>query len=306
MNRIFSKKLFQSKLRFKTVITVYIIFMLVLTFFSKSLYNDRLPIVETIKPKQGRLSFAVFGSGEVSFGSVKKVYADWDGRVVKMLVKEGSFVKKGECLLRYIPDSSDSADVQEVRAKMDGVIVSVGVEEGMYISSHANTVLYEIAIPSSGWQISFMINEEQREKIDADSVPLIQLDEYHSIKGKIVSVTPVPDTEEYLYQIKIAFQSDDDLAGKRIKITVQRFSNEYDMMLPLEALQKDENQFYYVLKLQKSESVLGSGYCAQGVNVELLDDDGQYCAVRGLTPEDQIIIGGLEGIESGDEVYYEG
>jgi hypothetical protein len=61
-----------------------------------------------------------------------------------------------------------------------------------------------------------------------------------------------------------------------------------------------------VLVLQQSDSVLGNGYEAKRMSVDLLDSDETYCAVRGLPTDESVIIASTGDITDGSDVYYEG
>lgn len=79
----------------------------------------------------------------------------------------------------------------------------------------------------------------------------------------------------------------------------------YDVLIPASALRKDY-EGYYVLVLRENQSVLGRGYVAHRMSVELLDSDQEYCAVRGLPTDEQVILTGTDVIGDGSNVYYGG
>ena len=61
------KRAYQKKKRFKKIFVVLAVVLLALTFFSKSFYNYRLPVVTAALPRQGRLSFTVEGTSEFTY-----------------------------------------------------------------------------------------------------------------------------------------------------------------------------------------------------------------------------------------------
>lgn len=75
----------------------------------------------------------------------------------------------------------------------------------------------------------------------------------------------------------------------------------YGTVIPAEALQKDKIG-YYVLVVQKDESVLGYGYEARRRSVDLLGTDEKYCAVSGLASDDQVIVVASGDITDGSDV----
>ena len=75
-------------------------------------------------------------------------------------------------------------------------------------------------------------------------------------------------------------------------------------MIPAVSLRKD-SQGYYVLVLQEEDSVLGNGYVAHRMSVDLLNSDETYCAVRGLPADETVITASSSEITDGSKVYYE-
>lgn len=69
---------------------------------------------------------------------------------------------------------------------------------------------------------------------------------------------------------------------------------------------KKDSVGYYVLVLKKEDSVLGNGYVAHRVSVDLLNSDETYCAVRGLPTDEFVIIDSTSEIIDGSKVYYGG
>ena len=82
-------------------------------------------------------------------------------------------------------------------------------------------------------------------------------------------------------------------------------SVEYDALIPASALRTDAAG-YYVLVLHKEDSVLGKGYVAHRISVDLLDSDKTYCAVRGLPTDETVIVSATSEIADGSKVCYEG
>jgi hypothetical protein len=293
------------KNKFTKLFIGLVVVVIVLTFFSKSFYNYRLPVVTVTLPKQGNLSFTVEGEAELTYSDINSVYANVDGRIQKILVTKGETVEVDQCLMQIAVSGSE--DVYDVVATKSGVITSVGVEEGMYVSSMQNTVLYEIAMLSDEWNCTLVISEEQLEYVDTGNKATIEFtDTKEKIEGEIQSVVAYAGQNTTGYQVNILVRSEDDsLAGKRVNIVIEKDSIQYDTLIPTAALCKDAVG-YYVLVLQQSDSVLGNGYEAKRMSVDLLDSDDTYCAVRGLPTDESVIIASTGNITDGSDVYYEG
>ena len=300
-----SEKTFQWKKRFHKMFVVFAVVLLALTFFSKSFYNYRLPVVTAALPRQGRLIFTVEGTSEFVYAHTESVYADIDGKIREILVDAGDEVKAGQTLMRV--ETSGTGEMYDVKAGKAGIISWVGVSKGIYVSSTQNTVLYEIAEKSEEWVCSLIISEEQFEHISMESVPVLELvDQNESVEGEISSIFGYESQDLQGYKVNITVRrADAPLAGARVKITIREDSELYDTLIPAAALCKDAAG-YYVLAVQENNSVLGEGYKVHRMSVDLLDSDEAYCAVRGLPTDELIVIASTSEIGDGSNVFYEG
>lgn len=299
------KKEFQREKSYRKIFAVLTIVLLTLTFLSKSFYNYRLPVVMASLPKQGRLIFTVEGTSEFTYAHTESVYVDIDGKIREILVDVGDEVKADQTLMRV--ELNGTGEMYDVRADKDGIISWVGVSKGIYVSSMQNTVLYEIAEKSEEWVCSLIISEEEFEHISMESVPVLELaDRNESVEGEISSIFGYDSQNLQGYKVNITVRSADvSLAGERVKITIKEDGEQYDTLIPVAALCKDATG-YYVLIVQKNNSVLGEGYKAHRMSVDLLGSDESYCAVRGLPTDELVIIASTGEIMDGSNVFYEG
>lgn len=315
----------QKNKNFAKMFSGFVGIVLLLTFFSKSIYNYQLPVVSVAVPKQGKLKFTVESSGEVSYSHMESVYADVDGRVKEILVQSGDEVEKGQCLMKF-KCSSGAADTYEevagadsecplsgagelykIVAEKDGIITSVGVKKGMYVSSMQNTILYVIAEKSEEWTVTVFVTEEQLEYVDEESAVNVQVTDLNkNFNGNVRSVVSYADQNKTGYQAELMITSDNqEIAGKKAKVIIEKESEQYDTIIPAAALRKD-SLGYYVLVLKEEDSVLGNGYAAYRMSVDLLNSDEEYCAVRGLPTDETVITDSTSVISGGSRVYYEG
>lgn len=279
--------------------------VLLLTFFSKSLYHYRLPVVSVLLPKPGRLSFTVEKNAEISYANVTSVYADRDGRVNEILVQAGDELRTGQPVMRF--ESIETGELTDVIAKEGGIITSIGVEQGMYVSFMQNVILYRLAEKSEHWSIELPLTEEQLAHVAEDSEAVVKVTGVQeSFAGKIESIVPQDEQAKTGYLANMIIDSGDtELAGRRVEVTIRRNSQPYDTLLPAAALHKDA-EGYYVLVLKEDDSVLGKGYTASKRSVDILDSDKTYCAVRGLAADERIIVSADGEVADGSRVYYEG
>lgn len=283
----------------------FIVVTAVLTFFSKSFYNYRLPVVTVISPIQGKLDFSVEGTAELSYGECTPCYAEVVGRIEEILVKKGDMVKEGQCLMKIASVESDK--LEEIKAAEDGIITSVEVEKGMYVSYMLNTVLYEEAKISNDWNAVLFISDEEAENVEIGSRAAIKLPGKNmSLEGEVEAVSPYTGADFNGKQVDIRIYAEDEsIVGEKANITIKNDGILYDTLIPLAALQQDDKG-YYVLTLQEDKGVLGDGYKVARMAVDLFGADKLYCAVSGLPEGDPVIVEATSEIFAGDHVYYEG
>ena len=290
---------------FAKVFGVFLGLVLLVTFFSKSIYNYQLPVVTISSPQQGNLSFMVEGTAEISYPYTEAVYADLDGRVKEILVQAGDEVQEGQVLMRF--EIAGTGERKDVIAEYTGIVTAIGVKKGMYVSSMQNTILFWLAEKSEEWIVSVFLTEEQLEYADEESIVDVQVadtDEHFS--GTIQSVVAYAGENETGYMANAIIVSNDrELAGKKAQVTIRKESEAYDTIIPAAAIRKDSNG-YYALVLKEEDSVLGSGYIAHRMSVDLLNSDETYCAVRGLPTDETVIIASTSEITDGSKVYFEG
>lgn len=295
----------KRKRGFKKVFLALAVILLVLTFFSKSLYNYRLPVVEVTSPKQGNLSFTVEELGAFDYKHVDSFYAEIDGRVKEILVSPGDEVEEGQCLMRF--QLNGTGEMYDVVAAGSGIIASIGVEPGMYVSSMQNTVLYKMAEKTDEWTCYTIISEEQLKHVNLDSIPVIYIESRDvTVEGKILSIVDYVSQDLRGYKVYISVSLDDAaLYGEKAEVRITDETMVYDALIPVAALRKDATG-YFVLVMQQDNGVLGNGYEAHRMSVDLLDSDESYCAVRGLPLDERVIIASTGEIKDGSDVFYEG
>lgn len=151
------------------------------------------------------------------------------------------------------------------------------------------------------------MTDEQLEYVGKDSIVNLQIEEINkSFTGKIQSIVSYANQSRTGYQVEITINSSNaEIAGKKAKVAIKKESEQYDAIIPVAALRKD-SVGYYVLVLKKEYSVLGNGYVAHRVSVDLLNSDETYCVVRGLPTDEAVIIASTSEITDGSKVYYEG
>jgi len=86
------------KLNKKTIGALIFMFLLLLLFFSKTIYTYNMPQVTGTKPKRGGLSKLEISSGIASWAETETVYAVSGGTAGRVFVREGDKAEKGQVL----------------------------------------------------------------------------------------------------------------------------------------------------------------------------------------------------------------
>jgi len=284
--------------------TIFIVLVLLLTFFSKSFYNYRLPLVSVESPKQGELDFKAESAGEVFYNDITSYYADKEGIVKAVYVKTGDKVKKGQKLLQITPVGTEKTE--DVRAERDGIIASLGTEKGMYVSYMSNEVLYTIAEENRKWSVILQLTEEEAKNIENGNRAAVNLPGRNGpLEGKVAEIVPYTSESFNGYHVDVRFDCEDDaIVGEKADISIKKGNEVYDILIPVSALRKDAKG-YYVLILEKDGGILGDGYKAGRNSVDLLDSDETYCAVEGIQEGAYVIVASAKEIAEGEHVYYE-
>jgi multidrug efflux pump subunit AcrA (membrane-fusion protein) len=92
----------------KTVGGLILAALLLLIFFSNTIYTYNLPVVTAVRPHNGRLSKIEVSRGVADFAEVQNVYIELAGIAEEVLVKEGDFVEEGQELLRLSFDRDEA------------------------------------------------------------------------------------------------------------------------------------------------------------------------------------------------------
>ncbi len=112
-----------TKRDYKKIIgAVFLAVLLVLIFFSRTIYGYNRPVITAVKPENGRLSKLETSSGIADWSEVENLYAAVGGVVEEVLVKEGDAVTKGQALYRLSFDKDEVErklrEIQNSRSKL--------------------------------------------------------------------------------------------------------------------------------------------------------------------------------------------
>ena len=92
------------KLNKKTAGAIIFVFLILLLFFSKTIYSYNMPEVSGTKPARGSLSKLEISSGIAGWAETESIYAVSAGAAGRVYVREGDHVEKGQVLLDMVFD----------------------------------------------------------------------------------------------------------------------------------------------------------------------------------------------------------
>lgn len=104
-----TKKYQKRKDRIKNIAIIFLVIMLLLTFFSNTIMNYSLAEVETAFAESGTLTTKIRGEGFVEAREPVNVSSKNEREILKVLVKDGDKVKKGQALFILAGESSADA-----------------------------------------------------------------------------------------------------------------------------------------------------------------------------------------------------
>ena len=97
--------------KFMKVMGVFLGLVLLLTFFSKTIYNFNLPTVTVVMPAGGILVDKVEKTALITYSDINNIYAETDRRVKEVLAAAGHEVKKGQALIEFYTDAEKIDDL---------------------------------------------------------------------------------------------------------------------------------------------------------------------------------------------------
>ena len=116
----------------KSVGAVFLALLVLLIFFSRTIYEHNLPRVTAVRPQTGRLSKLEVSRGIAAHAEVENIFAAVTGTVEEVLVREGEAVEQGQELLRLSFDRADAerrlADLQNSRGRISNDIQNLNLQ----------------------------------------------------------------------------------------------------------------------------------------------------------------------------------
>lgn len=197
---------------------------------------------ESIMAKTGDITTYFSFSGNVESKNRQILISEKQMQVSVIHVKEGDMVKQGDVLLT-------TSLGEELKAKIDGEVVKIYVEEGgLYTSGRS---LMDI-VDFDNLQISVKVDEYELEAVTKGKETIVDIGALDKkIKGVISSVSKVGQTINGVtfFTAEIELESDPTvLIGMSAEVRIKNQSVENAVTLPVTVIQFDDYNKPYVLK----------------------------------------------------------
>jgi len=91
------------------IMYIYIALIILLLFFSKTIYNFSLPKVSVAMPKTGKLTKELEANGIVAFSDIYNIYSSAAGQIEEIQFKHGDFIDSNETIavFKQVPSETD-------------------------------------------------------------------------------------------------------------------------------------------------------------------------------------------------------
>lgn len=111
---------------------IFLTAIILLIFFSKTIYAYNLPVVTAVKPQNGTLDKLEISSGIADWADVENIYASVSGIAGELLVKEGDQVNAGQALFRMDFDRDEAEqklkEIENNRKKLQIDILNINLK----------------------------------------------------------------------------------------------------------------------------------------------------------------------------------
>ena len=266
----------------KNAVIVFLIVLLILTFFSNTIMNRSLAEVATQNVTSGSITARVRGSGTVTATGGYEVKAEQTRTIRSVLVKAGQEVNEGDVLFVYGEGSSDELEqAQESLRQLELSRQCAGA-----------------SAPSYDYSLDERKLEQLQEKLDeareAEALAYLALENNGSVPASLLKEANakveameqrVSDARTALTDAQAAFAARQDEAQKRVDEALAHLNELLDNPPdgePAEPSEDGGEKTEYQLKLDEAESALQAAQMAQAA-LDPASDAGLSDAQEALT-----------------------
>lgn len=236
-------------------------------------------------------------NGTVKAENTISVYPDIGGKLSRVPVTLGSYVKKGQLIAEVDPSTPGTVYAKSpVYAPIEGYITSLPLTTGTTVSTSSeiahigniDKLQVECKIPES--KIAFLKNGLTAE---------VSLEAYkgETFASHVYRISPIVDEVSRTKQMFLIFDTNDERinAGMYVKIRLNTVLHKDVIAVPSDAIVSESGKtFIYVLN---EDSTVTKREITVGVTV-----DGQAEITSGLSENEQIVVNGMQVLSDGVKV----
>lgn len=294
---------------------MFVVVLLVCTYFSKAIENALLPTVVTAAPYSGRLSYPMTASAEVSYTDGWIVYAQSDMRIEFMYLEDGGTIKIDSPIARINPASGGHAaeaseDTEEnlLMAGVSGYLIQSFLEEGMLVKT--GDPLFQYAPAGTTLKARWTCAKETGQHFTKGHLVdytylshVLSSNVPQKFSGSASITNAYFDSGQQLYTFEIVFSTTPEALtpDSALVIDTASISPAYDCLLPSRAIAQGttpENGTVYLL-----DEAADNQYTVHSKKVTILASNDLLCAVSGdFSEDDQIIVSSTAALSDGQRV----
>jgi multidrug efflux pump subunit AcrA (membrane-fusion protein) len=297
---------------------VFVAVVLILTFFSKTLYNLNLPSVSYATPIYGSLKRTFTCETIASAKTEYDLYAPSAQKVLEVLVREGDLVEKDQPLIRLDTSGLENdmlqlqleqqqtkdarraysskayklaleavkKRIEEKQAEIDGSAITAPVDGYVTLLAAragmtANTMepLMTVGTVENGLQVTLNVTQKQATWFSKKD----KISVFIPILGRtfdgFVSEVKAGEGGDMLVLADISDPSGAVRAGQLAEVGFTKMSEVYPLLVPISALHSDGDRDY-IFKIQTVQGALGNEYRIYKVFVRVTDRDDNNAAIE--------------------------
>lgn len=307
---------------------VFVVIVLLLTFFSKTLYNLNLPSVSYTNPTNGSLK-RIFTCETVTAAKTEyDLYAPSAQKVLEVPVLEGDFVEKGQTLVRLDTSGLENEMLQlqmekqqlsdakraysakayqlavqasdkritEKQAQIDGSVITApadgyvtALSAKMGMTANTMEPLITVGTVENGLQVTLSVTQKQAAWFSKKDKLSVYIPLLNSSFDAFVSQVKSTQGGGMEVLADISDPTQEIAANELAEVSFTKMSGEYPLIVPISALHSDGDRDY-VFKLQVAQGPLGNEYRIIKTFVRVIDRDDTNAAVEAeFTPDDRIV-----------------
>ena len=283
-----NKDYYNEKKKMSAALKLTIAFICVaaaLTFFSKTMYNAGIPVVQVSPVKSEQLRIVYEGEGFVVPKETVPLYAPGDLVITEVFVKQYDAVEEGDVLAVFDVSGLEAGrqeQCRELRAPFDGIVTGVSAHAGMMAGRYEP--LFELGNTELGYVVRLVIPMEYARFFHKARISIF--DTTHTISGTIISRAPAPGGG-----VEIAIELEPGRAlikpDMLAELELVHVTEKFPALVPYEAIVDGA----FVYKLIETEGPLGMEYRVRRIPVETIVRGEGWVAVEGdLRQQDEVVV----------------